>query len=320
MRHCSRCGCWHLPGQGPQLGTGDADDAWLALATRWQRPGVAGHIDGGRRDAGGWALALPWDLTFPEVFWPTGRGCTGGFDAVLGNPPWDIMQPNAAEFLAVSICRSWMRAERRRERSGAVARGCQRWRRWRDLPGAFARQHRMVDGFIRIRGSGTGVVMGGKLDLYRVFAERMVRLAGPRARSGWWCRRPSTPTRGRRAFVGCIYERRSWSNACHSRTGRSSSISMVGSSSRWSWHDDLDRRKPYIVPSILANLNRVTIRRLIDYDREFIDVPVASMRRSSNCGIATMFLGTADVPGSSSVWIVVGRAGHRVESRTAHDG
>jgi len=46
-----------------------------------------------------------WELEFPEVFIPAGReaGASGGadstgFDAILGNPPWDKLKPDAKEF------------------------------------------------------------------------------------------------------------------------------------------------------------------------------------------------------------------------------
>jgi hypothetical protein len=37
-----------------------------------------------------------WELEFPEVF--TGPGA--GFDAILGNPPWDIQKPSSKEFFS----------------------------------------------------------------------------------------------------------------------------------------------------------------------------------------------------------------------------
>jgi len=38
--------------------------------------------------------ALPYDLAFPEVFYPAGKpGARHGFDVVVGNPPWDRIRP-----------------------------------------------------------------------------------------------------------------------------------------------------------------------------------------------------------------------------------
>ena len=35
-----------------------------------------------------------WELEFPDVFTPQ----RSGFDAMIGNPPWDVMKPNSQEF------------------------------------------------------------------------------------------------------------------------------------------------------------------------------------------------------------------------------
>ena len=35
-----------------------------------------------------------WELEYPDVFTPE----RSGFDAMIGNPPWDVMKPNSQEF------------------------------------------------------------------------------------------------------------------------------------------------------------------------------------------------------------------------------
>ncbi len=71
------------------------DDEWQSLACAVAETGLWPDTLSSRQSgalAAGCA-ALPWDLVFPEVF------ARGGFDAVLSNPPWDILQPNSKEFL-----------------------------------------------------------------------------------------------------------------------------------------------------------------------------------------------------------------------------
>ena len=39
---------------------------------------------------------LHWELEFPDVF----TGTNSGFDALIGNPPWEIQKPNSKEFFS----------------------------------------------------------------------------------------------------------------------------------------------------------------------------------------------------------------------------
>ncbi len=167
-----------------------ADDEFLALA---QLVAATGSWPAKltRRQAmllAAGTAALPWDLTFPEVFQPDTDGAgTGGFDAVLGNPPWDIVQQNSKEFLA-GFDLSILDAPTKREARGkqarllkdpAIAAAFQAYQE------NFAQQHRMVNRlYAHQKVSVSGQPTGGKLDTFRVFAERSLQLAGPQGTTG----------------------------------------------------------------------------------------------------------------------------------------
>jgi hypothetical protein len=133
------------------LGTRDGDDEWLRLAQQVARDGRwPDRLSRAQREmAMAGEAALPWDSVFPEA-WAAGRS---GFDAVLGNPPWDIVQANGAEFRA--------------EGSGDPAV-------LREYHEGFARRHRIYARLYEHQKGGSPA----RLDTFRVFAERNVSLSG----------------------------------------------------------------------------------------------------------------------------------------------
>jgi len=171
------------------LGLREADDELLALAQQ-----VAAH---GRwpdkltrrqaRLLAAGAKALPWDLCFPEVFQPDASGTrTSGFDAVLGNPPWDIVQQSAKEFLACFDL-SILNAPTRREAQTKQARllsDAATATAFRAYQENFEHQHRLTERLYSFQKTANGAAMGGKLDTFRVFAERKLQLAGPHGAIG----------------------------------------------------------------------------------------------------------------------------------------
>jgi hypothetical protein len=164
------------------IATQEMDDEWLALANAVAESGTWPPRLTARQSAmlAVGQQALPWDLTFPEVFW-TGESCTerAGFDAVLSNPPWDIMQPSTTEFLAgydLSILDAVSTREVHAIRNRLLADSTVA-DKWRDYQASFAHKRRVVERLYEHQRYGVeGAAMGGKLDLYRVFAERMLRL------------------------------------------------------------------------------------------------------------------------------------------------
>ena len=172
------------------LGERECDDEWLALASVVAETGAWPDVLTKRQadivEAG--SLALPWDLTFPEVFRPASGGQRpGGFDVVLGNPPWDIIQPNPREFLArfdLSILDARTNHDMRAMQNRLLADPCvsTEFKRYRE---GYARQYRLIERYfahqsVVVNGRPTG----GKLDAYRVFAERKLQLTGPEGAVG----------------------------------------------------------------------------------------------------------------------------------------
>ena len=79
------CACWFWP----------AEDLCPApLPTRFGQPGdVTKSIS---QEIAMTKRFFHWELEFPDVFWEQ----NSGFDAIVGNPPWDIAKPNSKEFFS----------------------------------------------------------------------------------------------------------------------------------------------------------------------------------------------------------------------------
>lgn len=71
-----------------------------------------------------------WELEFPEVF----AGPDGGFDAILGNPPWETLQAEPKEFFSRwdARYRTYSNAEGRRARARLLAEDPALEARWAD--------------------------------------------------------------------------------------------------------------------------------------------------------------------------------------------
>jgi hypothetical protein len=139
----------------------------------------------GRTEAG----ALAFDLTFPEVFYPTGVLASGnGFDAVLGNPPWDALQPLAKEFYA-AFDLGILNAPTRRERAEIEDRlqsDPEVQRAFDEYVADFEAMKRLIDRcYAHVNRSAGGSPSGAVTDVWQVFAERGIRLLRHGGRVGW---------------------------------------------------------------------------------------------------------------------------------------
>jgi hypothetical protein len=78
-----------------------------------------------------------WELEFPDVF----RAGAAGFDAILGNPPWDIAKPNSKEFFSNidPLYRTYGKQEALRAQTGYFAAG-EIERQWLDYNADFRAQ------------------------------------------------------------------------------------------------------------------------------------------------------------------------------------
>ena len=146
-------------------------------------------IDMGHRDAGRFAELLEqsrrliaeerflhWQVAFPGVWsnWES-AGLEGGFDAVIGNPPWDRMKLQQVEWFAA-----------RRPEIAMAPRAADRKRMIRELEEAgdplardFALANERTDSGLRMarKGGDYPLLSGGDVNLYSLFVERAMTLA-----------------------------------------------------------------------------------------------------------------------------------------------
>ena len=83
-----------------------------------------------------------WELEFPDVFREEGSG----FDAMLGNPPWDIAKPKSQEFFSSidPLYRSYGKQEAVRRQSACFAEDPQTERDWLAYNARFRAQSNFV--------------------------------------------------------------------------------------------------------------------------------------------------------------------------------
>ena len=164
-----------------------------------------------------------WPIAFPEVFDPTSD--SPGFDAVIGNPPWNEVTIERLGFLALHDpgLRGLTSGREQQRRIDRLLE------RFPELEQDFERRQTAVAelrAFFRPE-NGYEIQGGGDVDLYQLFSERYGHLCRPGGRLGVVLPRSAFLTEGSRGFrrwlfreckverIDFILNRRSWAFPIH---------------------------------------------------------------------------------------------------------
>ena len=145
-----------------------SDAAWLGFAELWHEACATAQRE----------HFLHWEVAFPGVWqhWQA-KSPEGGFDAIIGNPPWDRIKLQEVEWFASRA------PELARAPTAAIRRTAIQKLRRQDDPLAIefdaAKEHSDKLGHV-VRTSGYyPLLSGGDINLYSLFVERTLRLVKP---------------------------------------------------------------------------------------------------------------------------------------------
>lgn len=149
-----------------------SQDLWLVQNGSAPRPGVA---DAARRAAAS-AQAFHWWQAFPQV------RAKGGFDVLLGNPPWEVSQMGEEEYFTARAPSIAALAGDKRKRAIAALEidNPHLWRTYL----VDCQRVEAANTFFR-ESDRFPLTAIGKLNTYPLFAETFAQLVGPRGRAGF---------------------------------------------------------------------------------------------------------------------------------------
>jgi hypothetical protein len=125
--------------------------------------------------------AFDWHTSFPKVF--TADAATAGFDAVIGNPPWERMKVQEREFFALAapeIASAVNAADRRKMIAEIEAKNPALWERYRAAQDAAEK----TLAHVRSEAANFPLTGRGDVNLYMLFAELARQLVAPTGRVG----------------------------------------------------------------------------------------------------------------------------------------
>ena len=166
---------WPKDEHGPVAEAAPTTAAWLALRDE-ESPSPAALVENTRRIAEDYGL-FHWELAFPHVF------ARGGFDVVLGNPPWERIKLQEKEYFATrepGVASARNAAARKRLLAALPAINPILWSEWQ-------RATRIAQGQSHFaRQSGRYPLCGkGDVNTYALFAEHNLQALGSSGRAGF---------------------------------------------------------------------------------------------------------------------------------------
>ena len=166
---------WPKDEPGPVVEAAPTTAVWLALRDGEGAPSPV-LVDTTRRIAEDYGL-FHWELAFPHVF------AQGGFDVVLGNPPWERVKLQEQEFFArrePAIAAACNAAERKKLIAALPATDPELWKEWTGATRIAQGQSHFV------RQCGRYPLCGkGDVNTYALFAEHNRRVLAPRGCAGF---------------------------------------------------------------------------------------------------------------------------------------
>lgn len=134
--------------------------------------------------------ALPYELAFPEVFYPNGNPQgRRGFDAVLGNPPWDRIEVKEEEYWSrydLEILAFTDKAARQPLIETIASLSAEASAGWDEINDSLQSELFIHDHLYEAQSAVIdGGATTGRPDLYRLFAERGHQILQNGGRLGW---------------------------------------------------------------------------------------------------------------------------------------
>ena len=166
---------WPKDEYGPVFDAAPTTDAWLALRDR-QAPVSSAFLETTEHIVEDYGL-FHWELAFPDVF------ARGGFDVVLGNPPWERLKLQEQEFFAKRepfIAKARNAAERKQHIAALPVTNPFLYGEWTSATRIAQGQSHFA------RQSGRYPLCGkGDINTYALFAEHNWRVLAPRGCAGF---------------------------------------------------------------------------------------------------------------------------------------